>query len=355
MILTRTLLVDVLSQVYPGCSVRLDHWTERLIRGGGSGAHVRRVQCDLSIDMVSHVQSLIVKDLDTRSAGGFSASTEVAFYASGLSAVFPQSLAAPRCYRAIQRASNVESMCLEDVCTVATSPSSLSDFAAIGRAVGRMNARARGDDYIKGWMKTDLLSSLSGGSADVTLPGVQPFGGMLVPDGTASLLNVIAERRELLIKILKSLPHVICHNDVSSRNAFVRQDEGEPSVRLIDWAHVGPSAVGSELSALVGGTLFLGDQPVTALEDLEAAAIKGYCAGLSDEGWCPGEDSVRSGYAAASALRLLRRAKFLQRLTANPALRAVCEQRLGRSFLELVERFQEMLPHQGALGMAVLQ
>jgi hypothetical protein len=111
------------------------------------------------------------------------------------------------------------------------------------------------------------------------------------------------ERYEIL-ETLDHLPQVFCHQDAFCRNLFAQNapDTGEKLV-AVDWSYAGPAAIGSELSALVVGSIALGTLPFSSADQLAEMAIEAYLEGLKDAGIREDPDLVRFAFAAVAFWR----------------------------------------------------
>jgi hypothetical protein len=70
----------------------------------------------------------------------------------------------------------------------------------------------------------------------------------------------------------------------------------------IDWSALGPGAVGEEIAALVGFSLYFLEVAAIDASRLDALVFDGYLEGLRDAGWQGDEALVRLGYTAAASL-----------------------------------------------------
>jgi hypothetical protein len=116
------------------------------------------------------------------------------------------------------------------------------------------------------------------------------------PDLRRDLVTLCEQRHEILAWA-DALPQTICHHDVWINNIFDRDDR----TTLIDWAFAGYGALGVDAGNLVTdscGDLLL---PTTLLPELDAAATKGYIAGLRDAGWRGDPAQARLGMCLMAA------------------------------------------------------
>ena len=115
----------------------------------------------------------------------------------------------------------------------------------------------------------------------------------------AGLLRKAWDERDEILDALDRLPQVFSHQDAFVRNLFAqRMPGGGDQLVGVDWSYSGPAPLGSELTALVGASMFLGTIPFSEAGRLEQLAVEGYLAGLDDAGWRGNPDLVRFGYIA---------------------------------------------------------
>jgi hypothetical protein len=123
------------------------------------------------------------------------------------------------------------------------------------------------------------------------------------PDVAEKLFQLWAER-DWYFHILAQLPQTLCHMDAFRRNLFISQTlAGNQETVVIDWAFVGPGAIGEELAPLISATIIFFEVDFSDLLGLEKQILEGYVAGLSAAGWQGDTRQVRLGYMAAASLR----------------------------------------------------
>lgn len=113
--------------------------------------------------------------------------------------------------------------------------------------------------------------------------------------------------RDRFLAALDRLPRVLCHGDADRRNLLARDAaDGTTETVAIDWAQVGPRAVGTDLATLVGASVLWARDPDPAdLPALSRLCYSGYLAGLREAGWTGEERVVRLGYAVTAALQFV--------------------------------------------------
>jgi hypothetical protein len=344
-----SLLAQILERIHATSDVVVLEATAAPLPGG-SGARVARVTCHARVVGHDTQFSVITKEIpcdgSRRTAG---LTREQHFYRHVAPAL--TGIEAPICYAALERDQQVV-LYLADLATDSTSPTTIDDYFTVARALGRFNVlalRLRST----AWTIRCPLATWTSGACAIQLPAaLEPLFERtgIAPRWLHTLRDLIV-KRERLLQVLTELPRVMCHNDVSRRNAFVRSTAGADDVRVIDWATAGEGALGSELSVLIGGTVFMGDPLPDTMEEVERVALEGYCLGLRDERCCVDREVVWKGYAAASALRAIRRAFLLRALSLDDA---TWSQRLGGTTSEFVRRFADSLSRTAELAAVAL-
>jgi thiamine kinase-like enzyme len=104
-------------------------------------------------------------------------------------------------------------------------------------------------------------------------------------------------RRDVLLRLMETLPRTVCHLDVWPNN-LVRRAGGE--VVLLDWAFVGDGAVGEDIGNLIPDAVFDLLLPGDSLDELEARLTSGYLRALCEAGWNGDERLVRLGICASA-------------------------------------------------------
>jgi hypothetical protein len=227
-------------------------------------------------------------------------------YASGLIADLPPGVRAPRCYGVEERPDGHAWLWLEDLTEAYGTPWPLERYALAARLAGQLNGA-----YLAGRPIPDLpwLSFRAG------LSFFDQFGPHL--ERTYALGDHPLVRREWPVAdlidrsvrlwrerdtfygALARLPQTLCHLDFFRLNLFaVRSPEGADETVGVDWAFLGPAAVGEELAPLVWASPVLAGEHAQQARELGEACFEGYLAGLRDAGWRGDARLARLGYAA---------------------------------------------------------
>jgi hypothetical protein len=111
------------------------------------------------------------------------------------------------------------------------------------------------------------------------------------------LLQLIVENLRFDL-VNTRLPQVLCHNDVHRKNLMwaASPQTGENELISLDWAFIGPGAVGNDLGGLLGNSLYFFDYDPFDAEKLEDVLLDGYLVGIVDRGVEIDPRFVRLGY-----------------------------------------------------------
>lgn len=177
-----------------------------------------------------------------------------------------------------------------------------------------------------------------------------PYVAQAITPEAAQALLALLDRSGAWLDLLDRLPQTICHWDAHRANLISRTSaSGEVETVAIDWAGVGWGPIGSELSKLLSQTVNFFGMSADALPALDARLFEHYLGGLREAGWSGDERTVRFGYAAASAMRLIVRTAFALDLALDERKRSGYERATGASFSALAATFGRTLPYYLAL------
>ena len=319
------------------------------LSSGRSGSAVARVCVCYSYQGRAQTISFVTKE----TAGGVgtpgplprpSIPSELCFYRSRLIDHIPKEVRAPRLLATFSSGLGRFVLCLEDLGVTTRLLWRRDDFFVVGRAVGALNAQCSGDVHREAWMTGPPLAAWSNATSE-TFDALDRMDG--ISHQHIRALKRLATRRLFYLSMLNGLPGSVCHNDVTSTNVVLmpREEDGHTPVGLTDWSLVGKQAFGSELSALVATHALFGEGEPQHLDDYGEASISGYLLGLSEYGVSVSESDVRAGYAAASALRLLRRCRLFAALASGHKHTEQWEGRYGRTRDEMLKRFADSLEY----------
>jgi hypothetical protein len=242
------------------------------------------------------------EDVATQSAWSHPVREPLA-YESGLLETLPSALGAPQCLR-YDAQDGRHLLWLQDLGSD-DEPWNLNDYAHAARLLGRFNGAYLCERPLPtiGWLSRDWLRSwLAEGAAaidELARHSDHPLVRRVYPADLCGEMTDLWKRRETLLGALDALPQVLCHHDAFRRNLFLRSGR----LLAVDWAFLGAGPLGSELAPLVcASATFLGIDRAH-WDDLERAAVAGYCRGLVDAGWHGPHEQPRLGFVASSALR----------------------------------------------------
>jgi thiamine kinase-like enzyme len=94
----------------------------------------------------------------------------------------------------------------------------------------------------------------------------------------------------------------LCHFDTHQENLLWNEERPEDLV-AIDWAYVGPGALGQEIVVMVAHRMRPGKGLLPArLREFSEEVYRHYVDGLREVGWAGRDDEVRVGYLAYATL-----------------------------------------------------
>ena len=141
-----------------------------------------------------------------------------------------------------------------------------------------------------------------------------------------------------LLDALDRLPQALSHQDAYSRNLLSRRaGAGEAETVAVDWAFVGPAALGAEAGQLVAASALYLDVRSGDHARLAELVFQGYLDGLADAGWAGDWRRVRLGYLGALLARWSFVVPFQLAWVLDEASHAAFEAQLGLPMAELLE------------------
>jgi len=277
---------------------------------------------------------------------------------TGLLDALPGRLHAPRTLRTTERDDAECWIWMEDVAGRTGSALGDDDLHAVARALGTTQG-----SYAAGavplpdepWLSRDWLRGWVEVCARSFVPALLTDEGWDAP--ALALVRPLRERaaslwgrHEDLLRIAEAAPPTLTHWDFWPANVFVDGDR----VVAIDWSQVGIGGLTHDLDQLTLDPLWMQVRPDASIDDLEAAVLAGYVAGLHEAGCDVAAAEVRRWYAAAAASRYAWLAGGQPVLAADPSAMTAQEQRLGRPFAAIVETKARVLRHAIELGEQAL-
>lgn len=232
---------------------------------------------------------------------------EALAYQSGMLHRLPGGhVTAPTCYEVHERADGSIWLWLEDIKDDITPPWSVEQYAIAARHLGQFNGA-----YLMGqaslpsdpWITHNWLRQYVENAAPMveflrSNPN-HPIVMKLYPGTALTQILAFWDERGTILDVLDHLPQVFCHQDAFKGNLFNRQGK----TIVIDWGYMGTAPVGTELVALVFGSLGMFEIPVDKVEELDKRCFESYLQGLREAGWHGDPKLVRMGYTISCLLR----------------------------------------------------
>jgi hypothetical protein len=187
---------------------------------------------------------------------------------------------------------------------------------------------------------------MSPGVARIREARDNPYVAQAVTPESADALLTLLDCSSRWLDLLDRLPQTLCHWDAHRANLMSRTTaEGAVETVAIDWAGLGWGPIGSELSKLLSQTVNFFGVRVDALPTLDGRLFAHYVQGLREAGWNGDQQTVRFGYTAAAAMRLIVRTATALELAFDDRKRAGYERVTGVAFGVLAGKFSHTLPY----------
>jgi hypothetical protein len=234
---------------------------------------------------------------------------EVDVYQSDFLDHLPEGIRAPVCMGVQELGRGRVGVWSEDIVEL-VKDWSIEEYGFVAYDFGRFNG-----EYLSGlpiptypWLSRRWLHGWverSGPSIPVLKRNLDnPWIKRVYPPDVLQILDKIWQERDWYYNLLAQLPQTLCHMDAFRRNLFICRGSGQDRETIaIDWAFVGPGAVGEELVPLIMATIAFREFDISKMIELEKRVVEGYLAGLSDVGWMVNAQQVWLGYMAAASLR----------------------------------------------------
>jgi len=198
---------------------------------------------------------------------------------------------------------------LADLSESITHPWSGEQFIMASRALGYFNGSWPEDRAPAGdWLERQFVTNRPRFARDAgwfDRLDLEEDAKLLADFGSKAGIDDITSMRSKYNEIADAasrVPRVISHNDPHSRNAFIVNESGVPTVYGIDWATIGMGPVGYDGGTLAGGGLIWRRDEARLIRDIEGTMFDEYMSGLGDAGFVSDRDQVRLGFLSNFAI-----------------------------------------------------
>ncbi len=224
---------------------------------------------------------------------------EVLAYRTGLPSTAYPGIGAADLLEARDRADGSVALWLADVAGTPGAGWSTGQLGDLAHRLGTGQARWLGRPPAYPWLSRDWLRGYSGSRPVSATPD---WAHPLVagwPRRVTEGLDRLWQRHTELFALADALPQTLCHHDVWPMNLLWTG----PGPVLLDWAFVGPGAIGEDAANLIFDCFADGLIDVGRLPEIESAVTEGYLAGLLAGGAELEPELVRRAVAVTGAAK----------------------------------------------------
>jgi hypothetical protein len=259
----------------------------------------------------------------------------------------PGRLFAARSYRVDEYPDEACWIWQEDIQDAVVASWQLDNYELVARHLGQFNGAYLVEQPIpvQPWLGTGWLRRIAE-AAEQFLPQIHtmlnhPLLRPAFPADADAQFSKLWGERERFLRTLDRLPQTFAHQDPVRRNLFLRRDaDGAYETVAIDWAFVGPAAIGMDIAVPFVINLAFMELDIAVARDFDNHLYQGYLDGLHDAGWDGDARQVRLGFAAAAACKNIEGLMLLSSngLLTDPTRQSSMEEAFGHPIEKFIEQ-----------------